>query len=82
MFPEGHIAFNCRVLALQAQLESQGDPGSAVEDADTAAELAELRAMVSQLQGSSRPGSATETDTLLSEIKLLRRQVQEVLRFQ
>lgn len=81
MFPEGHIAFNCRVLALQAQLESQGDPGSAVE-ADTAAELAELRAMVSQLQGSSRPGSATETDTLLSEIKLLRRQVQEVLRFQ
>ncbi|BDA46059.1 hypothetical protein COCOBI_08-1510 [Coccomyxa sp. Obi] len=67
-----------RVLALQAQLESQGDPGSAVEDADKAAELAELRAMASQLQGIGRPGSGAETGRLLSEIKLLRRQVQEM----
>lgn len=69
------------MLALQAQLEAQGNPGSADEDADTAAELAELRAMVTQLQGSGRPGNGAETDRLLSEIKLLRRQVQEVLHF-
>ncbi|BDA46057.1 probable Kinesin-like protein KIF9 at N-terminal half [Coccomyxa sp. Obi] len=66
------------VLALQAQLESRGDPRSAGGDADTAAELAELRAMVSQLQGSGRPSSGAETDRLLSEIKLLRQQVQEM----
>ncbi len=76
MYPEGHRACDCRVLALQAQLESRGDLGSADEGA---AELARLHAIVSQLQGDSRSGSGTDTDRLLSEIKLQRRQVQEVL---